>query len=550
MATPIQMPSLSPTMKEGKIVKWLKKVGDKISSGDAIAEVETDKSNLEVEAFDDGYLISIAVPEGEVATVGSPIGFLGAKGEKATGGAPSAPAPQKTEAPKAAAPAAAPKPPAQAPAPAASGAGEGIAILMPSLSPTMTEGKIVKWLKKEGDKVSSGDAIAEVETDKSNLEVEAYDDGTLARITVQAGDMAKVGAPIAFLTPKGAKAGASAPAAAPQAPAAPKAPAQAPAAAAPSAPAGGQAAPPRREAPASGGGRLRASPLAKRMAQERGLDISQVRGTGPLGRVVKRDVEQALGQGLAKAPAQAQAPAAKKAATQPEARAFGTRPEPQAVPVSSMRKVIAQRMSEVKPGVPHFYLTVEVEMDAAVKIREEAKALDLKVSVNDIIVKAAAIALRRSPKMNVSLQGDQVLHYGTVDVGIAVAIEDGLITPIIRDADLKGLQAISAESRDMAERARKRSLKPAEYNGGSLTVSNLGMYGIDQFIAVINPPQSAIIAVGAVAEKAVVRDGQLAVRKMMTVTLSGDHRVIDGATGAEYLRELKGLLEHPSRLLF
>ncbi|NRD60753.1 pyruvate dehydrogenase complex dihydrolipoamide acetyltransferase [Corallococcus exiguus] len=545
MATPIQMPSLSPTMKEGKIVKWLKKVGDKISSGDAIAEVETDKSNLEVEAFDDGYLIQIAVPEGEVAAVGSPIGFLGAKGEKATGGAPSAPAPQKAEAPKAAAPAAA-KPPEQAPAPAASGAGEGIAILMPSLSPTMTEGKIVKWLKKEGDKVSSGDAIAEVETDKSNLEVEAYDDGTLARITVRDGDMAKVGAPIAFLTPKGAKAGASAPAAAPQAP-------KAPAAAAPSAPAGGQVVPLRREpqAPAAGGGaggRLRASPLAKRMAQDRGLDISQVRGTGPLGRVVKRDVEQALGQGLAKVPAQA--PAAKKAGAQPEVRAFGTRPEPQAVPMSSMRKVIGQRMSEVKPGVPHFYLTVEVEMDAAVKIREEAKALDLKVSVNDIIVKAAAIALRRSPKMNVSLQGDQVLHFGTVDVGIAVAIEDGLITPIIRDADLKGLQAISAESRDMAERARKRSLKPAEYTGGSLTVSNLGMYGIDQFIAVINPPQSAIIAVGAVAEKAVVRDGQLAVRKMMTVTLSGDHRVIDGATGAEYLRELKGLLEHPSRLLF
>ncbi|NNB85589.1 pyruvate dehydrogenase complex dihydrolipoamide acetyltransferase [Corallococcus exiguus] len=545
MATPIQMPSLSPTMKEGKIVKWLKKVGDKISSGDAIAEVETDKSNLEVEAFDDGYLIQIAVPEGEVAAVGSPIGFLGAKGEKATSGAPSAPAPQKTEAPKAAAPAA-PKPPEQAPAPAASGAGEGIAILMPSLSPTMTEGKIVKWLKKEGDKVSSGDAIAEVETDKSNLEVEAYDDGTLARITVRDGDMAKVGAPIAFLTPKGAKAGASAPAAAPQAP-------TAPAAAAPSAPAGGQVVPLRREpqAQAAGGGaggRLRASPLAKRMAQDRGLDISQVRGTGPLGRVVKRDVEQALGQGLAKAPAPA--PAAKKAGAQPEVRAFGTRPEPQAVPMSSMRKVIGQRMSEVKPGVPHFYLTVEVEMDAAVKIREEAKALDLKVSVNDIIVKASAIALRRSPKMNVSLQGDQVLHFGTVDVGIAVAIEDGLITPIIRDADLKGLQAISAESRDMAERARKRSLKPAEYTGGSLTVSNLGMYGIDQFIAVINPPQSAIIAVGAVAEKAVVRDGQLAVRKMMTVTLSGDHRVIDGATGAEYLRELKGLLEHPSRLLF
>ncbi|RKH45898.1 pyruvate dehydrogenase complex dihydrolipoamide acetyltransferase [Corallococcus sicarius] len=548
MATPIQMPSLSPTMKEGKIIKWLKKVGDKIASGDAIAEVETDKSNLEVEAFDDGYLLQISVPEGEVATVGAPIGYLGAKGEKVSGGPPAAAA--KSEAPKSEAPKAeAPKPaapPAKAPeqAPAASGAGEGLAILMPSLSPTMKEGKIVKWLKKEGDKVSSGDAIAEVETDKSNLEVEAYDDGTLARIVVGEGDLATVGAPIAFLTPKGAKAGASAPAVAPSAPKA---------AAAPSAPpAGAQVVPLRREpAPAaSGGGRLRASPLAKKMAQERGLDLAQVRGSGPLGRVVKRDVEQALGQGLAKAPAQQAAPAAKKAGAQPEARAFGTRPEPQAVPMSSMRKVIGQRMSEVKPGVPHFYLTVEVEMEAAVKIREEAKALDVKVSVNDIIVKAAAIALRRSPKMNVSLQGDQVLHYGTVDVGIAVAIEDGLITPVIRDADLKGLQTISAESRDMAERARKRALKPAEYTGGSLTVSNLGMYGIDQFIAVINPPQSAILAVGAVAEKAVARDGQVVVRKVMTVTLSGDHRVIDGATGAEYLRELKGLLEHPTRLLF
>ncbi|MCY1034421.1 pyruvate dehydrogenase complex dihydrolipoamide acetyltransferase [Corallococcus sp. BB11-1] len=547
MATPIQMPSLSPTMKEGKIVKWLKKVGDKVSSGDAIAEVETDKSNLEVEAFDDGYLLQISVPEGEVATVGAPIGYLGAKGEKVSGGAP---APAAAAPPKAAAPSApkaespAAKPAQQAPA---AGGGEGIAILMPSLSPTMKEGKIVKWLKKAGDKVSSGDAIAEVETDKSNLEVEAYDDGTLARIVVNEGDLATVGAPIAFLTPKGAKAGASAPAAAP---AAPKAAPQAPAAAAPSATAGGQGGAPRREAAptASGGGRLRASPLAKRIAQERGLDLSQVRGSGPLGRVVKRDVEQALGQGLTKAPAQA-APA-KKAGAQPEARAFGTRPEPQSVPMSSMRKVIGQRMSEVKPGVPHFYLTVEVEMEAAVKIREEAKALDVKVSVNDIIVKAAAIALRRSPKMNVSLQGDQVLHYGTVDVGIAVAIEDGLITPIIRDADLKGLQTISAESRDMAERARKRALKPAEYTGGSLTVSNLGMYGIDQFIAVINPPQSAILAVGAVAEKAVARDGQVVVRKVMTVTLSGDHRVIDGATGAEYLRELKGLLEHPTRLLF
>ncbi|MFY0569189.1 pyruvate dehydrogenase complex dihydrolipoamide acetyltransferase [Archangium lansingense] len=526
MATPIQMPSLSPTMKEGKIVKWLKKEGDKVSSGEAIAECETDKSNLEIEAYDDGYLLKIVVPEGEMATVGAPIAFLGAKGEKVdAGGGAKAAAPA---APKAAAPAPAAPAPAAQPA-AASGGGEGIPVVMPALSPTMTEGKLIKWLKKEGDKVSSGQAIAEVETDKSNLEVEAYDDGVLARIVVQEGQMAKVGAPIAFLAGKGG-AKAAAPAQAP-APAAPKAEAPKAAAPAPAPKAAGPVATP--------GGRLRASPLAKRMARERGLDLSQVQGSGPLGRIVKSDIEKAL-----------QAPAAARKAPAAAAAAPGERPEPKAVPVTTMRKVIGQRMAEVKPGVPHFYLSVDVEMDAALKIREEAKALESKVSVNDIIVKASAMALRRYPKMNVSLHGDTILHFETVDVGIAVAIEDGLITPIIRDADKKGLSAISAEARDLAERARKRGLKPHEYTGGSLTVSNLGMYGIDSFIAVINPPQAAILAVGSVSDKVVVRDGQMVVRKLMTVTLSGDHRVIDGAIGAEYLRELKALLEHPMRLLF
>jgi pyruvate dehydrogenase E2 component (dihydrolipoamide acetyltransferase) len=531
MAKPIQMPALSPTMKEGKIVRWLKKEGDKVSSGEAIAEVETDKSNLEIEAYDDGFLLKIAVKEGEMATVGAPIAFVGAKGEKVDAGS-AAPAAPKAEAPKAAAPKAAAPAPAPAAAPAAGG-GEGIPILMPSLSPTMKEGKIIRWMKKPGDKVSSGEALAEVETDKSNLEIEAYDDGTLARIVVEAGQMATVGAPIAFLAGKGgAKAAAAAPA--PQAAAAP---APAPKAAAPAS----QPAARREQAtPSTPGGRLRASPLARRMAQDRGLDLSNIRGSGPLGRIVKRDIEAALSQAPAPAAAGRRAPAA----------APGVRAEPKAVPVSSMRKVISQRMAEVKPGVPHFYLSVDVEMDAAMKIREEAKALESKVSVNDIIVKAAAMALRRYPKMNVSLQGDSILHFDTVDIGIAVAIEDGLITPVIRDADQKGLAAISAAARDMAERARKRALKPDEYTGGSLTVSNLGMYGIDSFIAVINPPQAAILAVGQVADKVVVRDGQMVVRKLMTITLSGDHRVIDGAIGAEYLRELKALLEHPMRLLF
>lgn len=403
-----------------------------------------------------------------------------------------------------------------------------IPIQMPSLSPTMTEGKIVKWLKKQGDKVSSGDAVAEVETDKSNLEIEAYDNGTLAEIVVGENQMAKVGAPIAYLTAKGAKAAPAAPAAQPKAPApAPEKPAAAKPAAAPA---------------QAGGRRLRASPVAKRIAREKGLDLTQVSGSGPSGRVVKRDIEEALARGPAAVPVAKKVPAALPAP--------GVRPEPTVLPLTSMRKVIAQRMTEVKPGVPHFYLTIEVDMEAASKVREEAKAMDLKVSVNDLIVKAVAMAVRRYPKINVSLQGDKVVQFHSVDVGIAVALEEGLITPILRDADQKGLQAIASGVRELAERARKRALKPEEYTGGSITVSNLGMYGIDQFVAVINPPQASILAVGAVSEKAVVRDGQLAVRKMMTATLSCDHRVIDGAIGAEFLRELRGLLEHPTRLLF
>jgi pyruvate dehydrogenase E2 component (dihydrolipoamide acetyltransferase) len=429
-------------------------------------------------------------------------------------------------------------------------------ILMPALSPTMKEGKITKWVKKEGDKISSGEAVAEVETDKSNLEVEAYEDGYLLKIVVPENESAPVGAPIAYLGEKGEKVEAPAqqpkPVAAAPAPAAPaprpstpapaaaqKTSAPGPAAPRPQAPA--QVVPFRRDGDRRAEeGRLRASPLAKRMAEERGLDLAGLQGSGPQGRIIKRDIEEALTHGAA----------APRLVPSPGVPLSVERREPQVVPISSMRRVIAQRLADVKPGVPHFYLTVEIEMDAAMQIRDEAKALDSKVSVNDIVVKAAAIALRRMPKVNVSLQGDQVLQYQNVDVGIAVAIEEGLITPIILDADQKGLAAISAEARDLAERARKRALKPQEYTGGSITISNLGMFGVDSFVAVINPPQAAIVAVGQVAEKAVVRNGQVVIRKIMTATLSGDHRIIDGALGAEYLRELKGLLEHPMRLLF
>ena len=417
-------------------------------------------------------------------------------------------------------------------------------VQMPALSPTMAEGKITKWLLKEGDKVSSGQAIAECETDKSNLEIESFDDGVLLKIVVGEGEIAPVGQPIAFIGKAGeavdpallVKPAAKAPAAAAPAPA--PVPAAAPAAPAP-APRAAPAVPVAPAAPAPGkNGRLRASPLARKMAQQSGVDLHGVAGSGPQGRIVKRDVEQALAAGPARA-----------------SGGFGKKPrpprrEPDALPVTQMRKVIAQRLGEVKPGVPHFYLTVELEMDRALELREEAKAAGAKLSVNDVVVKAAAVALRRFPRLNQVYAQDRILQLHSVDVGVAVAIEDGLITPVVRDADAKGLDEIAQEIRDLAERAKKKALKPEEYTGGGLTVSNLGMFGVDAFVAVINPPQAAILAIGAVTPKPVVRGGQVVVRQMMSVTLSGDHRVIDGAVGAQYLQVLRELLEHPLRLLF
>jgi len=427
------------------------------------------------------------------------------------------------------------------------------AVLLPALSPTMKEGKITRWLKKEGDKISSGMAIAECETDKSNLEIEAYDDGVLLKILVPEGGAAPVGAPIAYIGKPGEKIDLAAVPAPKVAPAPKAAPAAVPAVAGalepqaePTAPmpsrsavmAAAKAAP----APAvEVGGRLRASPLARAIAKDQGVDLASVAGSGPSGRIVRRDIEQAM-KG-------APAAAAKPAAAFPRA-ARGGRPEPELLPVSGMRKVIAQRLGEVKPGVPHFYLTVDVEMDEAMAVKDQAKALETKVSVNDVIVKATAVALRRFPRLNQQFAGDKIVQLHTVDVGVAVAIEDGLFTPVVKDADQKGLAEISAEVRDLAERARRKALKPEEYSGGSITISNLGMFGIDSFIGVINPPHAALIAVGAVQPKAVVRDGQIVIRQMMSLTLSGDHRVIDGAVGAQYLQVLKGVLEHPLRMLF
>ncbi len=432
-----------------------------------------------------------------------------------------------------------------------------IEILMPALSPTMTEGNLAKWLKKEGDPVRAGDVIAEIETDKATMEVEAVDEGTLGRILVPEGsEGVKVNQPIAVLLAEGEDAstiGAAGKAAPPAAPAvtAPPPVAAAPSAAKPTVSAGNGA---------DRGERVFASPLAKRMAKLAGIDLAGLVGSGPHGRIVKADVEAAMSGAApaAKAPpktvetpvAPPAAPAAPAAAPPPVAGAPAA-PHREVV-LSSMRKVIARRLTEAKQTIPHFYLSVDIELDALLKLRAELnarKGADYKLSVNDLIIKAAAIAIRRKPAVNAYWGGDRVYELSDVDVSVAVAIEGGLITPIIRKADQKGLATISNEMKDLAKRAKEGKLKPEEFQGGGFSISNLGMFGIKEFAAVINPPQACILAVGAGERRPVVKDGALAIATVMTVTLSVDHRVVDGALGAEWLQEFKALIEDPIALM-
>ena len=431
-----------------------------------------------------------------------------------------------------------------------------IQILMPALSPTMTDGKLAKWLKKEGDAVASGDVIAEIETDKATMEMEAVDEGTIGKILVPEGsEGVAVNAPIAVLLEEGedasAIAAATSPAKAPEKPAAP-----APAAAKPAAPALAPAQPAAASAAkpqvAPDGDRVLASPLARRMAEQAGLDLAQVTGSGPQGRIVKADVEKALAGG---APMAAPAPAA--AAKAPSAPA----PAPQIaapyteVPNSSMRKVIARRLSESKQTIPHFYLTVDCEIDALLALRKQlnAKAPEgegaYKLSVNDFVVRAVALALRQVPAANATWTDQAVLRYDEVDVSVAVATPNGLITPVVRKADTKGLVQISREMKDLGQRARDGKLVPEDYQGGGFTISNMGMLGIKSFSAIINPPQSCILAVGAGEPRPVVKDGALAVATVMTVTLSVDHRSVDGAIGAEFLVAFKRMIDDPLTML-
>ena len=429
-------------------------------------------------------------------------------------------------------------------------------ILMPALSPTMEEGTLAKWLVKEGDTVSSGDLLAEIETDKATMEFEAVDDGVVGKILVAEGsEGVKVNTPIAVMLEDGESADDIGAASAPAPAAAPTAtPTEAAPAAATPAPAAAKAA---------DGSRLFATPLARRIAADKGLDLNTISGSGPHGRIVKADVENATAAPKAAAPAvAASAPAAPAAApaaagtgptTDQVLAMYGDR-EFEEVSLDGMRKTIAARLTEAKQNVPHFYLRKDIELDALMAFRGQLnKTLEprgVKLSVNDFIIKACALALQQVPDANAVWANDRVLSLKPSDVAVAVAIEGGLFTPVLKDADMKSLSALSAEMKDLASRARDRKLAPHEYQGGSFAISNLGMFGIDNFDAIINPPHAAILAVGAGAKKPVVgADGELKVATVMSTTLSVDHRVIDGALGANLLNAIKNNLENPMGML-
>lgn len=440
-------------------------------------------------------------------------------------------------------------------------------VIMPKLSPTMEEGQISRWLKKEGDKVSMGEPLAEIDTDKATMEMQALANGVLRKILINEGQSAPLGQTIAVIGEPDediASLLSEAPAAVPkQEPAkqeqrqqqeqeqekpAPPPPPQAKAAAAgstaqPAAPVANGRQP---QAAAGDSGRMIVSPLAARMAAEAGIDLRSLQGSGPGGRIIKRDIEEAMSQPKA-APAQPAYPRAVEPGQFPQVAASPYRDEP----ASEIRKVIAKRLVTSLGPVPHFFLTTEIEMDRAAEMRKGINALDpdLKISINDIIIKVTAAALRQHPEVNASFQGNFIRYYEHADIGVAVAIEDGLITPVVRSADQKSLSEIAAEVRELAERARSRKLKPEEYTGASFSISNLGMFGIDEFTAVINPPEGAILAVGAMSAKPVVRDNEIVIRQMMRVTMSCDHRVIDGATGAKFLQTFKKILENPLYLV-
>jgi len=541
MAEVIRMPKMSDTMEEGVIATWLKKVGDEVKSGDILAEVETDKATMELESYEDGVLLYIGIQEKESVPVDGVIAIIGEKGEKIddllteiqSGATAVQPEEGSTN---------------QEPV---TGAENDIdissinasVVSMPKMSDTMTEGTIASWLKKEGDEVKSGDILAEVETDKATMELESYEDGTLLYVGVKEGESVAVDEIIAIIGEKGAdyqtliklhksknvsteatEAKPTADVDSQTAPATVSAPTVAPS-----------------PVVTDTNGRVKASPLAKKLAQEKGYNIAQIHGSGDHGRIIKRDVEAFVPGSQTAVASEAPAMALPKVVGE---ESF------EEVQVSQMRKIIAKRLAESKFTSPHFYLTMEINMDKAVEARKSMNEIaPVKISFNDIVLKAAAVALRQHPKVNSSWLGDKIRINHHIHVGVAVAVDEGLLVPVVRFADNKSLAHISVEVKELAKKATSKQLQPQDWEGNTFTISNLGMFGIEEFTAIINPPDACILAIGGIKQTPIVKDGQMVVGNVMKVTLSCDHRVVDGVVGSSFLQTLKQLLEDPVRIL-
>jgi len=550
MAEVVKMPKMSDTMTEGVLAKWHKKVGDKVKSGDVLAEIETDKATMDFESYQDGTLLYIGVEEGKAVPVDAVIGVIGKEGEdykqalesSSSSGSSSQPAEEKPATPVQEKPATAT---ATATPKVDTSKIPATVIRMPLLSDTMTEGVIQKWNFKVGDKVKADDSLADVETDKATMEVVGYEAGTLLYIGVKEGEAALVNGIIAIVGKEGTditpllQDDGPAPVAV-----------ESSSSSQTSAPAETTATAPATATSSSDDSRVKASPLARKIAQEKGINLNDVKGSAEGGRIIKKDVED-FKPVAAAVSSSSQAPA-EKPATAPATATIPTYVGQEKYtdkPLTQMRKTITRRLSE-SFVIPHFYLTISVDMDQAVAARTKMNEVaPVKLSFNDLVLKAAAVALKQHPVVNSSWMGDSIRTNEHVNIGVAVAVDEGLLVPVVRFADGKSLSQISAEVKDFAQRAKAKKLQLPEMEGSTFTISNLGMFGIDEFTAIINPPGACILAISGIQQVPVVKNGAVVPGNVMKLTLTCDHRVVDGATGAAYLQTLKGLLEEPVRIL-
>ena len=561
MAEVIRMPKMSDTMEEGVIAEWHKKVGDEVKSGDILAEVETDKATMDMEAYQEGTLLYIGVEKGDAVPVNGVMAVIGEKGEDYKGlleGSSNGKAEEKKDEKPAASSNGTEKPAAKeektapkAAKPAASNEKINATLVrMPKMSDTMEEGVLISWQKKVGDKVASGDILAEVETDKATMDLEAYEEGTLLFAGIKEGDAVPVNAIIAVIGEEGANFQAlidreEGGDEAAEIEEDDQVETTTPSASAEAKPSESETS----VSTADSGDRIKASPLARRLAEEKGIDLQQVSGSGDNGRIIKRDVDEFEPSAkLASEPAKA-------GKVEPAVSAPTAAPAPMGnyedIPVSQMRKTISRRLSESMFTAPHFYLTMEINMDKAMALRPTLNEVATsKISFNDFVVKACALALKQHPKVNSAWLGDKIRKYDYVNIGIAVAVDEGLLVPVVRDADKKTLSTISAEVKDFAGKAKDKKLQPKDWEGNTFSISNLGMFGIDEFTAIINPPDACILAIGSIKQTAAFKeDGTVYPTNVMKVTLSCDHRVVDGVTGSEFLLTVKKFLEAPMSML-